>query len=919
MWRAQLVRRVADLATGWPYSVIVATLAISMLSALYASRNLTLDANTDSLISIDRPFMQRYREFMREFGDLEYLYVAVDARGDPEMARSAIDALTIKLAEVPGLPAVHAHINEDEQWRLAPRAMATESLQSLLGASDGFAPLARSASHGGSLGVLEEARERLSRLQTDGFALNEVQRERLGGGALFMLRSLTARLGDGFELAQPRPAQYLVSTSGQFFFIEILPRKDFAGLATIEPILADIREVIRDVQFRFPTVDIGLTGKPVLQADELATTNEDMTRGTVVAAILVAILTMWTLGSLVRPLLVMGMLALTFACTYGAAAVLVGRLNLLSLVFMLVLVSAGVDYGIHTVARYTEFRLRLPVRAAMRAAIVANTIPTWVGALTSASVFLLALGTEFGGLRELGLIAGTGLIACAIILTIALPSLIIVVDEWRERRRGALPVACGRASVETNTGGHFFPDDPCACADSSLRSREAPQSDRQDRRTLIAGAALTLSLAAAIPWLTFETNLLRLQADGLDSIAWEHRILEDSVSASWFGGIICSSQVEVADVVQRAQGEPLIAATHSVLDLVQSDTAQRVELREKLGTALDMPRVGRSLASATPPTDLNEQAVLEVHTQLQGLIAMASLSRSGEELSHMRRVEGALKTLAADLADPSRRAEARDRASTAITRTIHALDQIGRGARATLRESLPSAVRDRLVADDGNMLVSLFPKEDIWEFKPMEEFVAALREIDPSATGVPMTVYESVVDMRSAFVAMSAWSVVVIALVVWIDLRSTTATVTCLACLALGMAWTFGALTLLGVSLNLANFFSVPMLLGFGIDSCVHVIHRAREGGASRTFGWTTRAVVLSAVTTAVGFGTLLFASHKGLQSLGWVMCIGSSACVICAVVVLPAALRRFPALLGLPPADALTTSPKAERVAPHL
>lgn len=903
-----LLHHLAALVTGWPRSIVVATIVLSALSGLYAQRNLTLDANTDSLISPDRAFMRTYREFMHEFGDLEYLYVAVDARGHPQDAKAAVDALAIELATISELPMVHARIDGDEQWRIAPRAMSDQELRALLSASDGFAPLAESATRGvDCTELLRDAAERLSRLQSRGLSMNSDERERVGAGALFMLRAVTATAGDGFAFAQPRAPEYLVSSSGELFFIELMPRKDFAGLATIEPILKEIRRVIHEVKLRFPTVDVGLTGKPVLQADELATTNDDMTRGTIVAALLVALLTMWTLGSFVRPLLVMGMLGLTFACTYGAAAVLVGRLNLLSLVFMLVLVSAGVDYGIHTVARYTEFCLTLPTRAAMRAAILANTVPTWVGALTSAAVFFLALGSEFGGLRELGVIAGTGLIICALILTIALPALIVLVDEWRDRRRTRLLRASASTHDHPNTGGHFFPGEPPA----STATLSNTQSMRRDRRILGWGALITLGLCGAIPFLTFETNLLRLQADGLESIEWEHRILHDSVSASWFGGIICRSQDEVAQVVARARSEPTVAEARSVLDFVKADDVQRIALRAELAraTPVNSPRSGA--LAANPPgrtaTPLSTRAVAEVHAQLRTLIALASLTTAPEALAELRETERALELLAARLADPAQCESARARAELAVVTTGHALEQLGVGARMDLRASLPSAVRDRFVSPDGGLLVSLFPSNDIWEFAPLENFVAALRAINPSATGVPVTVYESVIDMRSAFVSMSAWSLLVIALLVLLDLRSTVATATCIGCLLLGMSWTFGMLTLLGVSLNLANFFSVPMLLGFGIDSCVHVMHRAREGRDATAFGWTTRAVILSAVTTAVGFGTLLFAAHKGLQSLGWVMCIGSAACLACAVLVLPALLRRFPRLLGLPRTAAAT------------
>lgn len=242
---------------------------------------------------------------------------------------------------------------------------------------------------------------------------------------------------------------------------------------------------------------------------------------------------------------------------------------------------------------------------------------------------------------------------------------------------------------------------------------------------------------------------------------------------------------------------------------------------------------------------------------------------------------------------------AQAQAQEMVEHTGNALKQMGVGANLGLRESLPLAVRARFVSPEGGMLVSIFPKIDLWEFAPLESFVKTLRTIDPDATGAPMTVFESIVDMRDAFILMSTWSVLAITLLVWLDLRSVISTATCMACLFIGMSWTFGLLGLFGVSLNLANFFSVPMLLGFGIDSCVHVMHRAREQENSHTFGWTMRAVILSAVTTAVGFGTLLFASHRGLQSLGLIMFIGSFSCLICAVTLLPAALRIFPRLTG--------------------
>ena len=884
-WRTRIIASLTNFVTRAPKTVVICAVLLSLISAWYAAKNLTLDANTDSLISPDRAFMQKYTAYCKEFGDLEYLYVAVDAKGNPAAAKAAVDELKLGLESLADLPGIYARIDGDEQWRLAPRAMSTTELKSLLTASDGFQPLLATAeSSANAFTVLSAADERLQRLMSNGLSMSVEERQRIGAGAALLMSAVSAQPDDGFAFAHERKSEYLVSSSGNMFFIEILPQKDFSGLGTIEPVLAKIRGVISQVQSHSPAVDIGLTGKPVLQADELLTTNQDMTRGTLIATILVVLFTMWTFGSLVRPILACVVLAMTFACTYGTATLLVGRLNLLSLVFMLVLVSAGVDYGIHTIARYTEFRGKLGTFQAMRSGMEANTIPTWVGALTSAVVFFIALGTEFGGLRELGIIAGSGLVICALMMTTVLPALIILVDGWREKRAKDRGVSESVISLPADVQ----PSNP---------------SRKRSTRILIGCGIATIALCSLIPMMRFESNLLKLQADGLESIQWEHRILEDSLSASWFGAVICRTEAQVTSTVERARAQPLVAEVRSVLDLVQPDSAERIKLRAELATALlpdKAAAVGGSLkANPVQQKELTGAFVESVRKRLGQMLALASLQAKPEELAPLRKIAEALTQLERKLNDPQLRVVAQTQAQEMVAHTGNALKQMGLGANAGLRESLPLAVRARFVSPEGGLLVSIFPKIDLWEFAPLESFVKTLRTIDPDATGAPMTVFESIVDMRDAFILMSTWSVLAITLLVWLDLRSVVSTATCMACLFIGMSWTFGLLGLFGVSLNLANFFSIPMLLGFGIDSCVHVMHRAREQGNSDTFGWTMRAVILSAVTTAVGFGTLLFASHRGLQSLGLIMFIGSFSCLICSVTLLPAALRIFPRLTG--------------------
>ena len=62
-----------------------------------------------------------------------------------------------------------------------------------------------------------------------------------------------------------------------------------------------------------------------------------------------------------------------------------------------------------------------------------------------------------------------------------------------------------------------------------------------------------------------------------------------------------------------------------------------------------------------------------------------------------------------------------------------------------------------------------------------------------------------------------------------------------------------------------------------------------------------TRVLILTAVTTGIGFGSLVFASHRGLESLGVVMAVGSLCCLFATLVLLPM-------LAAVGPADAHRT-----------
>jgi len=929
-------------------TVVTLIMLLALLAAVWGSRTLQLDADTDSLIGESHPFLIDFRDFKREFGDLQYLIVVVDAKpAGAESARhaeakGAVLALVEALRSVPDLNAIHGFISADEQLRLAPwsRAMSEAELAGLVKATAAFAPMLERRSAASILARAEQQLDRLlptapasatheSHAQSDtdpspddasspakGAPLDRDAKERLGAAAFFALHAIAAGVAGGdpdFALAVPPEPRFLSMPDpphelGRFLFVTILPQKEYGSLSVIEEPLERIREVMARVQRDFPDVEIGLTGKPVLQADEMMTTHRDMTRAAIAGVVLVALLFMLVFRGVRRPLLAVLVFGVGAALTYGAAALLVGRLNLLSLVFMLVLVGLGLDYGIHMVARYTEGVRRMSRRGAirhmMRRAVPSNA----TGALIAGGTFLLALLTPFQGLRELGVIAGVGLLICMVTMALLMPVLLSLFDDGRHRAQSFI---MGRA--------------PGTSAGVSMAEEEAT-GFVATRHVVIAVVALVGAVTFALVgprWVRFETNLLKLQADSVDAVKWEKRILEEDASETWFGAVVVDEIDDIPSVVERATAQPAIGSVRSVLDLVALPTPSRSALMVELGraTTVTAPAVGPAApttdtTTSTPPTaDSNASeptapgALLEagdvrrVATKVDGLALLAAIAAPDESKS-MRALATRLRALGNEL-DPAIHDEAmidarRFGVDDALRHTARALAQMGIGARGTLREALPAALRDEFTSRNGRFCVRLHPKADVWEFTPMQSFVAAMRRVDPRVTGIPVTQYESMLLLDRSFLIQSVASAFFVALILFLDLRSLRETLACLLALGAGLAWTLGFMALVGVNFNLANFFGVPIALGLGSDACIHIAHRAREG-LTHGFGSTRRAVMVTAFTTVIGFGGLLFASHRGLYSLGVLMVASTLAMMVAATLLLPALLRIAARLRSAP------------------
>ena len=217
-------------------------------------------------------------------------------------------------------------------------------------------------------------------------------------------------------------------------------------------------------------------------------------------------------------------------------------------------------------------------------------------------------------------------------------------------------------------------------------------------------------------------------------------------------------------------------------------------------------------------------------------------------------------------------------------------------------EDLPQNVRQRFISPEGQYLIRIFPSRDIWNPGPLGEFVRDLRGINPDVIGDPVLLYVFTLAFRNACLWAAGVSLLGIAFMVTFLLRSLRLTILALVPLIVGTSLTLSLMWLLEVPFNQANVLFLPLILGEAVEYGIIILVRWQQEKSARVItlpAGTAKGVLLAALTTAVGFGSLMISGHQGTFSLGLLSTVGSLSVLLAALSILPALLRlvreRYP------------------------
>ncbi|GAA4427116.1 MMPL family transporter [Bremerella cremea] len=865
-WGTRLVVR-------YPIVVLLVAFLVAGSCVFYATNHLGFKTSRLDLINKHSSFNRLWREYLDQFSADDDVVVIIEGPSREEIVPALEDLYTQLSAENQSFYAVlherglskvrekglhflpEADLSKIDQqlhrmWPLmqgqwdsiSVAQMAYDLNQQLLFASrQPEAPQAQM--------MAENARQQLDKLASNLLAA-------MGQGEA--QGSMLVPPNDSLSAMSQIDSDYFLANEGQLGLILLRLVKNQSELAQGKEAIAELRSILDRFQKKYPRLKFGLTGLPVMENDEMERSQVDMTQASVISLVGVAFLFMASFGGLRHPLLAVVALLIGIAMSVGFATLFVGHLNILSVSFGVILIGLGIDFGVHYVARYLKEAEDKKTGEALvqTARDIGPGIVT--GGLTTAVAFFTASLTDFTGVAELGIIAGGGLLVCLLASMTVLPASIHLAD--RHRSRFQLPK-------------------PLHLDWWVLPLLKTP------KMTLLVSLIGIALIAVGVPKLRYDHNLLNLQPKGLESVQWEEKLLSDTDRSVWFALSIAEDRETLLERKKEFEALPTVNRVEEIASLMPDSSPQKLEIIGDLNHRLQ--QIPENVPNISVPQAAHLGQVLADSQRL--------LSPDEPSSQHTYRRIAQIRELLRGMPEPKYRAiisQFQQRNAGELLQWLHSLAAISNPDPPTASD-LPEALVTRFVGKNNQLLLRIYPNASIWDMDALEGFVRQVESVDPKVTGQPLQTFHASRQMQLSYIHAAIYSLIAVMIILLIDFRSLTHTLLALTPVAFGMLMLFGIQGFADIPLNPANMIVLPLILGIGIDDGVHVVHDFRRQGKGYLLGASTATgVIITSLTTMIGFGALMLAEHRGLASLGRVLTIGVACCLFTSLVVLPCLLK---------------------------
>ena len=862
------------------------TAGILVLTIFFAYRASTLQMRTgfDSLLPGENPRIAEFNRILDEFQNESNIMLL--AEGNEDSLKAYAQAVKPLLEDFDEwVASVHIQIPEDFYRRNALKLLPPDQLNNFgsMFYDPNLVPFLHNLNNSfegvyqRNDEVLQSRRDELNAVRfLDGLEMFvDIQSEVMNGESG---EGVGQKAVDAITFGET----YMLSPNKDMILIFIEPTFNMMiEPAELQISVDGIEKIIKETSTQYG-VTAGLTGSIVLGRDEYKAFTSDTWTVSILALIGIFILFVISFRMWVSPLLAILTVIMGVTWAMGFSSFLVEYLSMMTAMMSVILIGLGIDFSVHIISGYTEKRNQgLDVRISMQETLLRFGPGIITGGITTGLAFLTLLISETVGMREMGIIAGLGIIFTMLATIIILPTMLVIRERLLKNFNTSLPpkdvsypflgrIAVFTAKYRWNMGILFL---------------------------LITGFLFNRAVNMSVDY-----NYLNMEPVGLESIKLQEKLIEAFDLSSDFVMFTTDNLDDARKLTRQAREMETTGWVESISDYLPDPDGLEEQYRflKNLRRNLQSREIRKQMSSHDVKMYRKELERLEANIiELQDLAFLG-----GQDKVYNKAIK-----LVGEAGDSLARGN--------ITLFINALDtgltkieltyfqqQFSTAFKSTIIEmantepltldNLPGEIKNRFTGKSGNIfIINVYPEKNIWEdSRFLYRFTDEATELSEKATGLP-PIFVELMDIMSKDGKKATYlAIIAVFLVLLIDFRSFKYALVGMVPLIFGAIWMMGIMEISGLKFTMMNILAVPLIIGIGIDDGVHILHRWKiEKNLDIVYRSTGKAILLTSLTTMLGFGSLWFATYRGLGSMGIALFIGVGTCFLATLFIIPAIL----------------------------
>lgn len=660
-------------------------------------------------------------------------------------------------------------------------------------------------------------------------------------------------------------------------FIILQADLDYSSLFPAENIIKKIRDIGDTLAINATKhLRLRLSGSTVLAHEELQSVMEGTQLSVILALCMVTVIMMVGLGSFYLVLATIITLISGLIITAAWATFTVGELNLISVAFAVLYIGLGVDFAIHFCLRFREYILNNNDRAlALHETSKSCGNSLFLCAITTAVGFYAFMPTDYDGIAELGWISGSGMFISFIVTMTLLPALL-----------GIFPVQEKPLIPKPKTQNKIYSASNHAI--NSLLSLPINHA----KTIKIISMLIAITLIWVVPKVKFDHNTLNLQNPENESVKTYLDLLAKSESSPWTTEIIVENASEAENLAAKIEQLPLVHRVTWLNNFIPKAQDNKLFIIEEMDIMLSGMNFNPTLAAPTI-----EDRIAAIHNLY---LLMLSKQEALHQILFAKELFNKLRTFTQRLSQLDQQQSNQllmkfeHSLLDSLPGRLHSLENSLAAETVTI-DKLPTELSSRWISKSGKYLLEISPVENLQDNQALERFVAQLQSNFPKVIGSPVVSVEAGKAVISAFKQAFITALFVILLLLYILMDRHRDVLLIMIPILMAAMLTAAISLVFSIPLNFANIIALPLLLGIGVDSGIHILHRYRNAPPKDGIILATssaRAVLVSTLTTIVSIGNLSFSSHLGTASMGKLLTIGVSMTLLCTLIILPSLLN---------------------------